>query len=152
MEVIAKTHRHTKGLRHQAGAFLVLGITVLSLSGCVAGGMDYLSEAKVDRSVATGTVPQETPSTDTLSDEMTVRNAVTSADIRKLEGQPLPWANASTGSAGVIETIVENNEGGQVCRQFRTTRHSYVGIAKFYGKTCLVGGANWQLLSFQQES
>jgi hypothetical protein len=152
VEVIAKTHRHTKGLQHQAGAFLVLGITVLSLSGCVAGGMDYLSEAKVDRSVATGTVPQETPSTDTLSDEMTVRNAVTSADIRKLEGQPLPWANASTGSAGVIETIVENNEGGQVCRQFRTTRHSYVGIAKFYGKTCLVGGANWQLLSFQQES
>ncbi|MGB8292883.1 MAG: RT0821/Lpp0805 family surface protein, partial [Rhizobium ruizarguesonis] len=35
---------------------------------------------------------------------------------------------------------------------FRTTRHSYVGIAKFYGKTCLVGGGNWQLLSFQPES
>ncbi|WP_454848432.1 RT0821/Lpp0805 family surface protein [Rhizobium binxianense] len=152
MEVIAKTHRHTKGLRHQAGAFFALGITMLSLSGCVAGGMDFLSAAKVDRSVATGTVPQETPSTDTLSDEMTVRNAVTSADIQRLEGQPLPWANASTGSAGVIETIVENNEGGQVCRQFRTTRHSYVGIAKFYGKTCLLGAGNWQLLSFQQES
>lgn len=151
MEVIAKTHRHTKGLRHHGGAFFALGITVLSLSGCMAGGMDFLSETKVDRSVATGTVPQEAPSTDTLSDELTVRNAVTSADIQGLEGQPLPWANASTGSAGVIETIVENNEGGQVCRQFRTTRHSYVGIAKFLGKTCLVGSGNWQLLSFQQE-
>lgn len=152
MEVIAKSHRHTKGLRHRSSSFFVVGIAMLSLSGCVAGGMDFLSQTKIDRSVSTGTVPQTPPSTDTLSDEMTVRNAVTSADVQKLEGQPLPWANASTGSAGVIDTIVENNEAGQVCRQFRTTRHSYVGIAKFYGKTCLVGGGNWQLLSFQPES
>jgi hypothetical protein len=117
----------------------------------MAGGFDFLSDSKVDRSVATGTVPQMPPSTDTLSDEMTVRNAVTSADVEKIGAQPLPWANASTGSAGVIETIVENNESGQVCRQFRTTRHSYAGIAKFLGKTCLVGGGNWQLLSFQPE-
>jgi surface antigen len=127
-------------------------MAMVSLSGCVSGGMDFLGEAKVDRSVATGTVQQPVPSTDTLSDEMTVRNAVSSADIGKLEGQPLPWANASTGSAGVIDTIVENNQSGQVCRQFRTTRHSYVGIAKFYGKACLVDAGNWQLLSFQQES
>ncbi|MDV4180119.1 RT0821/Lpp0805 family surface protein [Rhizobium brockwellii] len=152
MEVITKSSRHTKGLRRRSRAFFVIGTAMLSLSGCVGGGMDFLSDAKVDRSVATGTVPQTPPSTDTLSDEMTVRNAVTSADVQRLEGQPLPWANASTGSAGVIDTIVENNESGQVCRQFRTTRHSYVGIAKFYGKTCLVGGGNWQLLSFQPES
>jgi hypothetical protein len=152
VEVIAKTHRHTKGSLRRSARLSIVGIAILSLSGCVAGGFDFLSSAKVDRSVATGTVPQPAPSTDTLSDEMTVRNAVTSADIQKLEGQPLPWANASTGSAGVIDTIVENTDSGQVCRQFRTTRHSYVGIAKFYGKTCLVGGGNWQLLSFQPES
>lgn len=151
MEVIAKSHRHTKALSHRCGALLVIATAMLSLSGCMTGGFDFLSDSKVDRSVATGTVPQAAPSTDTLSDEMTVRNAVTSADIGKIADQPLPWANSSTGSAGVIDTIVENNDAGQVCRQFRTTRHSYAGIAKFYGKTCLVGGGNWQLLSFQPE-
>jgi hypothetical protein len=151
VEVIAKSDRHTKGLQRQCAAFCVVGMTVLTLSGCVAGGLDMFSSAKVDRSVATGTVPQPAPTSDSISDEMTVGNAVTSADIHGLEGRPLPWANASTGSAGVIDTIVENNDTGQVCRQFKTTRHSYVGIAKFYGKTCLVGGGNWQLLSFQPE-
>ena len=151
MEVIAKSHRHTKGLPRRSGSLFLVGLAMLSLSGCMAGGFDLLSDSKVDRSVATGTVPQTPPSTDTLSDEMTVRNAVTSADVGRIGAQPLAWANASTGSAGVIDTIVENNDAGQVCRQFRTTRHSYDGIAKFMGKTCLVGGGNWQLLSFQPE-
>jgi hypothetical protein len=125
-------------------------IALLSLCGCVSGGMDFLSSAKVDRSLSTGTVAKA-PSTDSMSDETTVRNAVSSADLTKLRGQPLPWANASTGSAGVIDTIVENERSGQVCRQFRTSRHAYDGIATFYGKTCLVDGADWQLLSFQQQ-
>jgi hypothetical protein len=152
VEVIAKSDRDTKGLLRQCAAFCFVGMAVLSLSGCVSSGLDMFSSAKVDRSVATGTVPQPAPTSDSISDEMTVGNAVTSADIQRLEGRPLPWANASTGSAGVIDTIVENSDTGQVCRQFRTTRHSYVGISKFYGKTCLVGGGNWQLLSFQPES
>ncbi|MGO6905093.1 RT0821/Lpp0805 family surface protein, partial [Rhizobium ruizarguesonis] len=87
MEVITKSSRHSRGLRRRSRAFFVIGTAMLSLSGCVGGGMDFLSDAKVDRSVATGTVPQTPPSTDTLSDEMTVRNAVTSADVQRLEGQ-----------------------------------------------------------------
>ncbi|CCM74677.1 RT0821/Lpp0805 family surface protein [Rhizobium mesoamericanum] len=152
MEVIAKSDRHTKGPLRRSAAFCIVGTAVLSLSGCISSGLDLFSSSKVDRSVATGTVPQPAPTSDSISDEMTVGNAVTSADIQRLEGRPLPWANASTGSAGIIDTIVENTDSGQVCRQFRTTRHSYVGIAKFYGKTCLVGGGNWQLMSFQPES
>lgn len=124
--------------------------SLFSLGGCVGGGMDTLSSAKVDRSVSTGTVPTAPVTADSVSDETTVRNAVTSADLNKLNGQPVPWANASTGSAGVIDTIVENNASGQVCRQFRTTRHSYDGIANFFGKTCLLSDGEWQLLSFQQ--
>nr|WP_210311481.1 RT0821/Lpp0805 family surface protein [Rhizobium leucaenae] len=125
-------------------------LSLFSLGGCVGGGMDMLSSVKVDRSVSTGTIPTSPVTTDSVSDETTVRNAVTSADLNKLNGQPVPWANASTGSAGVIDTIVENNASGQVCRQFRTTRHSYEGIANFFGKTCLIGQGEWQLLSFQQ--
>nr|WP_210292393.1 RT0821/Lpp0805 family surface protein [Rhizobium sp. BK602] len=125
-------------------------LSLFSLGGCVGGGMDILSSAKVDRSVSTGTVPTAPVTADSVSDETTVRNAVTSADLHKLGSQPVPWANASTGSAGIIDTIVENNASGQICRQFRTTRHSYEGIANFFGKTCLIGQGEWQLLSFQQ--
>lgn len=150
MEVISKSTVETKGLRAKSGILVAIGIAFLSLSGCVSGGMDFLSTAKVDRTVTTGTIPQAPVTTDSVSDETTVRNAVTSADLSKTNGQPLPWANASTGSAGVIDTIVENANSGQICRQFRTTRHAYDGIANFYGKTCLIDSGNWQLMSFQQ--
>ncbi|MBM7045148.1 RT0821/Lpp0805 family surface protein [Rhizobium lusitanum] len=150
MEVIAKSTVHTKRKLAKGVTTAVALVSFFTLGGCVGGGMDYLSSAKVDRSVSTGTVPTAPVTTDSISDEATVRNAVTSADLHKLNGQPIPWANASTGSAGVIDTIVENNAAGLVCRQFRTTRHSYDGIANFSGRTCLVGQGEWQLLSFQQ--
>ncbi|MDE1991868.1 MAG: hypothetical protein KGI75_05165 [Rhizobiaceae bacterium] len=150
MEVIAKSTVHTKRKLAKGASMAVAIVALFSLGGCVSGGMDVLSSAKVDRSVSTGTIPTAPVTADSISDESTVRNAVTSADLGKLNGQPIPWANASTGSAGVIDTIVENNTSGVVCRQFRTTRHSYDGVANFFGRTCLVGGGEWQLLSFQQ--
>ncbi|MDK4738780.1 RT0821/Lpp0805 family surface protein [Rhizobium sp. CNPSo 3464] len=151
MEVIAKSTVHTKRKLAKGATMAIAIFSLFSLGGCVGGGMDMLSSTKVDRSVSTGTIPTAPVTTDSVSDETTVRNAVTSADLAKLNGQPVPWANASTGSAGVIDTIVENNASGQVCRQFRTTRHSYDGIANFFGKTCLIGQGEWQLLSFQQD-
>lgn len=151
MEVIAKSSCDTKGKLAKSSVFIVVSVALLSLTGCFGSGTDMLSSAKVDRSMATGTIPQKPVTTDSVSDETTVSNAVTSADLAKLNGQPVPWANASTGSAGVIDTIVENDSAGEVCRQFRTTRHAYDGIANFYGKTCLLGAGNWQLLSFQQD-
>jgi hypothetical protein len=151
VEVIAKSTFHTKALIAKSATIALAGIVLLSLSGCMGTSMDFFSSAKVDRSVHTGTVAQAQPTADSISDETTVRNAVTSADIGKLNGQPVPWANASTGSAGVIDAIVENSTSGRVCRQFRTSRHAYDGIATFYGKTCLLDGSGWQLLSFQQD-
>jgi surface antigen len=150
VEVIAKSTVHTKRKLAKGATMAIAILSLFSLGGCVGSGMDTLSSAKVDRSLSTGTVPTAPVTTDSVSDETTVRNAVTSADLNKLNGQPVPWANASTGSAGVIDTIVENNASGQVCRQFRTTRHSYEGIANFFGKTCLLNDGEWQLLSFQQ--
>lgn len=83
---------------------------------------------------------------------MTVRNAVTSADVTRIAGNPIPWANASTGSAGVITTVEDMTDNGTHCRQFRTTRHSFMGIGKFMGRTCMESDGNWQLLSFQEEN
>jgi hypothetical protein len=87
---------------------------------------------------------------DSVSDESTVRNAVSSADISTPGPVTIPWANTSTGSAGVINSITEENNGSYVCRIFRTTRHSYRGISNFDGKTCLVGAGEWQMVNFKE--
>ena len=100
-----------------------LAMASASLSGCASDGLDLFGSGKPDRSLSTAAV---TParSNDAISDEVTVTNAVTSADVAKIGGNPIPWANASTGSAGVITTVLEEKENGIHCRQFRTTRHS----------------------------
>lgn len=87
---------------------------------------------------------------DSVSDEATVRNAVSSADISKVGPIAIPWANTSTGSAGVINAIREENNGSYVCRIFTTTRHSYRGISNFDGKACLVGSGEWQMINFKE--
>lgn len=132
------------------GTLSGLVLLCAALSGCASDGLDLFGSSKPDRSISTSTV-QPSKTTDTISDEVTVTNAVTSADVAKIGGNPIPWANASTGSAGVITTVLEENQNGIHCRQFRTTRHSYMGIAKFLGRTCMEGNGNWKLLSFQEE-
>ncbi|CAN7597224.1 RT0821/Lpp0805 family surface protein [Rhizobium sp. LjRoot30] len=148
MTDIAKSNIHTKGLCARFGVAAVLAAAALGLSGCVGNGMDLFG-SKVDQSISTSTIA-DGKNKDVISDEVTVRNAVTSADMSKLEGKPLAWANASTGSAGVISAISEQTQDGTVCRAFETSRHSYVGVANFQGKACLAGDGNWQLLSFQE--
>lgn len=117
--------------------------------------------------MSSGVVPGLTPNTDkklttsaiqtnyqaepdSESDEATVRNAVSSADISKPGPVAIPWANTSTGSAGVVNAITEENNGSYVCRIFTTTRHSYRGISNFNGKACLVGSGEWQMISFKE--
>ena len=112
-------------------------------------GLDALDGT--DKKLVTSAVAneQKTPS-DSLSDEMTVRNAVTSADLSRGNGASIPWANTSTGSAGVISSIREENNGSYVCRIFVTSRHSYRGIANFTGRACQVGSGEWQTVDFEE--
>lgn len=121
----------------------------IALSGCMGAGLDVTSR-DVDRSVATGSVPIR--NTENLSDALTVRNAVSSADVTKMAGNPIPWANSSSGSAGVISSINEEQVNGVTCRRFTTTRHSYEGIAKFDGNTCMMQNGEWMLTSFGPRS
>jgi hypothetical protein len=117
---------------------------VMLLSGCTSS-MDALSRfEKDDRSITTGSVQLKAGS----SDEAMVVNAVSSADLAR-KGS-LPWANTSTGSAGVVETIREDSDQGRTCRVFRTTRHSYEGIAVFAGQTCSSSGGKWTLTAFDK--
>jgi len=110
------------------------------------------SSEKIDRSISTGTVASTTQHTGTaLSDETTVRNAVSSVDLAKIGSSSVPWANTATGSAGVVSQIREARADGHVCREFKTTRHSYEGIAVFSGQTCLTGSGDWMLTAFTQQ-
>jgi hypothetical protein len=129
----------------------LIAVLGMGLTGCTSSSLDLFGGSKPDRSISTSTVTSAPRTTDTISDEVTVKNAVTSVDVAKIGSSPIPWANASTGSAGVITTVEEMNDNGTHCRQFRTTRHSYMGIAKFLGRTCMERNGNWQLLSFQEE-
>lgn len=119
------------------------------LSGCMSG-LDLFSDNKVDTSVRTATVPNG--NAERLTDEITVRNAVSSADLARTAGSPIPWANSASGSAGVISSIAENQDAvGRTCRDFVTTKHSYQGIANFTGRTCMSNSGEWLLLAFDRQ-
>src|SRR5690554_7738074 len=91
----------------KAGAFTLLTV---SLQACSMTGKG-LDEASVGAIAIVDSVPaiasdpfnQIEDATgaerDRLLDEDTIRNAVTSADLKSLEQGPLNWANQSTGSS-----------------------------------------------------
>lgn len=81
--------------------------------------------------------------TDRLIDEDTIRLAVTTADIGKLEGAALPWASAATGSSGTVTDIVQNEVAGQTCRQFSASRSAYDGVTLYRGEVCLDPRSGW---------
>lgn len=126
-------------------------VAPLLLSACMGSGLGMAGLTPPDKSLKTSTIQSNyMAQPDSVSDEATVRNAVSSADISKPGVVAIPWANTSTGSAGVIRTITEENNGSYVCRVFSTTRHSYRGISNFSGKACLVGSGEWQMVNFKE--
>ncbi|WP_244473528.1 RT0821/Lpp0805 family surface protein [Rhizobium sp. Leaf262] len=130
-----------------ARSFATVSMLVV-LTGCVS--LDLFGGDKVDKSLSTASVPNQ-PNTQTLSDDATIRNAVTSADLAKISDSPLPWANAATGSAGVVTAIREDRTTGFVCRDFDTTRHSFEGVASYSGQACLSETGEWLMTRFNQK-
>lgn len=143
VDVIAKSRPETKPYWARCLAIVAVMTSGALLSGCM-GGLDLFDD-KVD-TVRTSAVAT---SAERLTDEITVRNAVSSADLAHTAGSPIPWANSASGSAGVISTIAENRDmAGRTCRDFVTTKHSYQGIANYSGRTCLGSSGEWLLLAF----
>ncbi|UHS55825.1 RT0821/Lpp0805 family surface protein [Agrobacterium vaccinii] len=148
VNVIAKSNSRTKSfLSSVAGASATVCMLGM-LTGCVS--LDLFGGDKVDKSLSTASVPHQS-NTQTLSDDATIRNAVTSADLAKISDSPLPWANAATGSAGVVTAIREDRASGFVCRQFDTTRHSFEGVASYSGQACLSETGEWLMTRFSQK-
>ena len=149
MEVIAKSRPETKPFRARCLAVAAAMTAGTVLSGCM-GGLDVFSDSKVDNTIRTSTVANG--SVERLSDEQTVRNAVSSADLARTGSSPIPWANSASGSAGVISAIAENrDDAGRPCRDFVTTKHSYQGIANYSGRACLGNSGEWLLLAFDRQ-
>ena len=153
---------HTNGAFAQAldarivsGArFLAMGLTALALTGCsmTGKGLDEATVgaiAIVDDSVAVTADPfkkatdLEGVERDRLLDEDTIRNAVTSVDLKTRDGGPLAWANQSTGSKGEITDIQQRKIAGQTCRSFNATRQSYDGVTLYEGDLCLDRRTGW---------
>ena len=106
---------------------------------------------ETDPTILTGAIG-DTPSTSTsaeqLSDEATIRNAVSSADVESLKGAPIPWANADTGARGAISNLVEDKSAGVLCRRFVTSRESFDGVALYNGQVCMVAPGAWRMERF----
>ncbi len=136
------------GLRALGAA--TLGCACALLSGCGSGGFS-LEKAEVDRTFYTSNVsaPRTSVEADRQSDEATIRNAVTSADIETLAGAPLPGANAETGARGPGTGIAEIKGKGPLCRSFSATRESFDGVGMYKGEACMVAAGAWRMLSFE---
>lgn len=140
--------------RLSSASFLRPVAAAVLLAQCVAAGCGAgsasLQQVQTDPAIVGSISPQTAATGDIekLSDEATIRNAVTSADVTQFSGSEISWANADTGSRGAIGRLVESKEAGQLCREFTTTRESFDGVALYKGKTCLAGPGNWQMLAF----
>ncbi len=131
-------------------SLLCAGLGVLTLSACAAKGVD-LAQADVDKSLYTSNVAADPKASEPerVSDEATIRNAVSAADIQGMSGTALAWANTETGSRGAITALDEHQEQGRLCRRFTTSRESYDGVALFKGEACKAQSGDWRMLDFK---
>jgi surface antigen len=139
----------------QATAIVAALAAPLLLSAC--GSSNILAKAEVDRSLVTGSVsavgtapvPPDPSSPQAASDEVTIRNAVSSANLKALDGKGISWANPATGSSGEISAVTEYRQEDSLCRRFTTSRQSFDGVALYHGDACLDGTGAWQMMNFQ---
>lgn len=138
-----------QGPRPSAVLAVLAGLVLLG--GCAAGGFS-LEKASVDPSLITGTVPAQAEAAadpERRSDEATIRNAVSSADLETLGSAPVQWANAVTGSRGAINNLVEHRQNGALCRKFTASRESFDGVGLYTGEVCMAAPGAWRMLAFQ---
>jgi hypothetical protein len=121
--------------RDRAGRLAACRLRCRRLQFGAGGGRPYDPASPIDQ--------------DRASDQATIRNAVSSADIQELGGQAVPWANSDTGSRGSITELAESSDNGQLCRRFTASRESFDGVALFKGEVCLAGAGAWRIQDFK---
>lgn len=125
----------------------------LTLAGCGTKGFS-IEDAVPDRALLTGSIasrqPAAMPDPVILSDEETIRNAVSSAIVESEGVDEIGWANANTGSRGAIRKLTERNEGARLCRRFTASRESFDGVHLYNGEACLSSSRNWSMTAFDR--
>ncbi|GGE14449.1 hypothetical protein GCM10011390_37020 [Aureimonas endophytica] len=135
--------------------FLALA-AALSLSGCVVsgGGLEEAVDQTATNSIHPKAAAAQAPAPSSIeqSDQNTVRNAVSAANMQGADSSTMAWANADTGASGVITSIQERRAGNMICRQFRTSRQRFDGVALYDGEACTKGQGEWTLTRFSEGS
>lgn len=144
-----------QGTPHQSRVHISARFAVAALLCVLATGCSITSiteRATLDRNSTAAISPQTIAAGDTeqVSDEATVRNAVSSIDPNATS-QQIPWANADTGSRGAITALSEARENDVLCRSFTTTRESFDGVALYRGKACMDDAGSWQMMAFNPQ-
>ena len=135
-------------VRGGAAVALMLGL-VLAASGCTSRSPS-LQSMGFD-SITTGSVAGRAvaPDAERMSDEATIRNAVSSANLDDASNGRLAWANSQTGSRGEIFGVVEYMDEQRLCRRFRVSRESFQGISLFSGEICMSIAGEWWVRTFE---
>jgi surface antigen len=128
--------------------FLPVAALVLlpvALTACASGNL--LKRAETDRSIITGSV-RSNPTTANVTDEETIRNAVTSVDPSGLGSDGLAWLIPATGARGQITGLTEFQDSGHLCRRFSASVTRFDGVGLYHGEACLENSGGWQLRTF----
>lgn len=110
-----------------------------------------LAKVEADSSILTSAVaadPNVPADPQAVSDQATIRNAVSSINLDEVSG-PLAWANTDTASRGSIFDIVEVKRKSALCRSFKTSRESFEGISIYSGEACTQQGGAWYMRIFK---
>jgi surface antigen len=121
---------------------LLLAALPVALAACASGNI--LKSAEKDRSIITGSISPGGPAVN-VTDEETIRNAVTSIDPKQLSPDGLAWMNPATGASGQITGITEFQQNGRLCRRFSTSVTRFDGVSLYHGEACFGGAGGWQL-------
>ena len=125
-------------------------VAALLVSGCASKGFD-LDSVAVDTTITTSATPPKKDGpvdAERISDEVSIRNAVSSANLDALPGGRLYWANADTGSRGEASRIVEYRQEKLLCRRFTVSRESFQGVALYSAEICLAADGSWWTRAF----
>lgn len=130
---------------------LPVAVACLVAASCAARGID-IDQAAVD-TMTTASIPAPpAAAADTykVSDEATIRNAVSSADVEAVQGTGISWQNSESGARGAITALAEYKRKGRLCRSFDASRESYDGVAVYKGEACQTGDGAWSIMRFDE--
>jgi len=139
-----------KGARCRLAVAVAVALAA-PLAGCLGGGLGLGADDKGVDPTLTSSVDDSyaaLKNSQSVSDQVTIRNAVSAANLEALGPEPLAWANAETRSRGAITDLVETRSRDVLCRAFRTSRESFDGVAIFAGEACLGRDGAWYMRSF----